>query len=795
MAAEFPVKAKVDDKDLDDLIKKLRAVGKAADLSEKEMAQLEKQIRDTGRAEKNINGINKSLDNMSGLMNKAAKGALALWSVDKAKEFLTKTVEITAQFQRFKAILNNTLGSESAGAAAFKNILTFAAKTPFQVSQITDGFIKLANRGFVPTNEELTKLGDLTSAMGKDFDQIVEALLDATTGEFERLKEFGIRALKSGNQVRFTFKGVTKEVEFTDRAIRDYILSLGELEGVAGSMAVVSETLGGKLSNASDALDRFFAALGENQGGIIEYFIVQFTELTEAITKFIEVANKNPFDDYVNKEVTEELEKFIKLTKKDQAEAINKTVREIQRWRAELERLEGFYAESKQAQSTEELKQAADKFGFSMAQVEIILEDYNFELEHTKAILKIAEDSFKAFMKEFNKGSEDIKKQTSILGELQKQLNEAKKQRDEAITVDQLAKANLRIQLLDAEIQRLLELGKIQKELAPDLLDKRDPAEEAKRFTDAITKHFGEDFLPDMEAINDALLEDFDKHMQQLYEANQERLKKQKKDEEDHQKYLERLWKAGNDLFDEAISSFSQIEQNKLDERLSTLERQRQVELKMAEENKDARDKINEEFDAKERKIKAKSARREQDLALFNIAIYTAQAVAKAISESPTTFGLPFSAFAIAQGALQVAAVKSQHIPKYKDGVYSIDGPGTETSDSILAALSKNESVVHAKASNQFGWLLKPMIEDSSFDNIKLRELVDQHIPNHLRGDIMRVKTGNNEDGEIKKELRDIKKAIMNKPVSHINVDENGFNVSIQNGQMWTNYASKRYSC
>ena len=76
-------------------------------------------------------------------------------------------------------------------------------------------------------------------------DQLVEGLLDAQTGEFERLKEFGIRASKEGDKVKFSFRGITTEVQFTDKAIKDYIISLGNLEGVQGTMKVQMSELTG----------------------------------------------------------------------------------------------------------------------------------------------------------------------------------------------------------------------------------------------------------------------------------------------------------------------------------------------------------------------------------------------------------------------------------------------------------------------------------------------------------------------------------------------------------------------
>lgn len=37
------------------------------------------------------------------------------------------------------------------------------------------------------------------------------------TGEFERLKEFGIKASKENDKVKFSFKGVTSEVKFSEK--------------------------------------------------------------------------------------------------------------------------------------------------------------------------------------------------------------------------------------------------------------------------------------------------------------------------------------------------------------------------------------------------------------------------------------------------------------------------------------------------------------------------------------------------------------------------------------------------
>lgn len=194
-------------------------------------------------------------------------------------------IDVTSSFQKFEAVLTNTLGSNSAAQEALNSIRDFAAKTPFSVQELTSSFVKLANQGFKPTRDEMTKLGDLASSTGKSFDQLTEAIIDAQVGEFERLKEFGIRASKQGDQVKFTFKGVETQTKFTADAIRDYVLSLGQVEGVSGSMAAISETLGGKISNLGDSFDNLLLTLGNLSGGVLTGFIDILNESLQSLTE------------------------------------------------------------------------------------------------------------------------------------------------------------------------------------------------------------------------------------------------------------------------------------------------------------------------------------------------------------------------------------------------------------------------------------------------------------------------------------------------------------------------------
>lgn len=245
-----------------------------------------------------FNEVNTKLDQSGKEFNKFEKissSALAslgaAFSVGAVLSFGKAIIDTTAQFQKMEAVLTNTLGSNSAAKVAMDQIVDFASKTPFQVDELTGAFVKLANRGFTPTIREMTALGDLASSTGKSFDQLAEATLDAMTGEFERLKEFGIKAKVEGDNVAFTFKGVTTEVEKTDDAIQSYILSLGETEGVSGSMAAISETVGGKISNLQDNFTQLQLTLGSSSSGLIAGVLDLANAMTEKLVTSLGAVN------------------------------------------------------------------------------------------------------------------------------------------------------------------------------------------------------------------------------------------------------------------------------------------------------------------------------------------------------------------------------------------------------------------------------------------------------------------------------------------------------------------------
>lgn len=258
------------------------------------------ELRGTGKyAQQQLTAFDKTMN----MAKTAAKGFIAVQLVRYLKDVGMKSYETRKEYARFESTLRNATGSSEEAAKAMKMLQQLAKDTPASVSEWTESYIKLVNRGIKPTTDELTAMGDIAMSQGKDIDQFIEALLDAMTGENERLKEFGITASKNGKTTAYTFRGVTTEVQNTDMAIKNYILSLGKLQGVQGSMATQMNELAGLESNLGDQMDSIYNKIGKKLEPVIKSFMGTLGRFMGTISKSLDSSGEK-FDDQLNKVVS-----------------------------------------------------------------------------------------------------------------------------------------------------------------------------------------------------------------------------------------------------------------------------------------------------------------------------------------------------------------------------------------------------------------------------------------------------------------------------------------------------------
>lgn len=231
-----------------------------------EQKKLERQLDATSNRMKALaafsnSGLGTALSKIGGKFRSLATEA-AIGAAGIGYFFKRNFIDTAAQFEKFETILETTEGSSDKAKKAMQWVSDFAAKTPYELAEVTEAFVKLRAYGLDPTNGLLKTLGDTGAAMGKPVMQAVEAIADAVTGENERLKEFGIKGSKKGGRVTYEYtdrsgKQRSKTIDANNRKLIESTLTAIFNQKYAGAMDKLSLTWGGMVSNISDQWARF----------------------------------------------------------------------------------------------------------------------------------------------------------------------------------------------------------------------------------------------------------------------------------------------------------------------------------------------------------------------------------------------------------------------------------------------------------------------------------------------------------------------------------------------------------
>lgn len=202
--------------------------------------------------------------------------------------FLKNIVTGYMEVENLKVGLATIEGSSASAEKSFAWIKKFAKETPYEMMDVADSFKKLKSYGLDPVKGDLLKdIGNMSSAMSKPLDAAVEAIADATTGEFERLKEFGIKASKQSGMVTMTYskdgKQVSKTVKNTAQDIQQAFQEISK-DRFSGGMEAQSKTMTGILSNISDTWEQFKQRIAEGGG---------FDKVKEKLQQFADWLSNN----------------------------------------------------------------------------------------------------------------------------------------------------------------------------------------------------------------------------------------------------------------------------------------------------------------------------------------------------------------------------------------------------------------------------------------------------------------------------------------------------------------------
>lgn len=110
--------------------------------------------------------------------------------------------------------------------------------------------------------------------------------------------------------------------------------------------------------------------------------------------------------------------------------------------------------------------------------------------------------------------------------------------------------------------------------------------------------------------------------------------------------------------------------------------------------------KLDQQRERDEAKIERQRAIREREAKVFSVITDTAMGIVKAVAASPLTFGLPWSAFVGATGALNLATILAEPLPKAARGMY-INGP-SHAGGGVNLEAEGGEVIINKRSASMF---------------------------------------------------------------------------------------------
>lgn len=662
-------------------IQKARAASEAA---QKTTDDLRKSATNAGKEFKKAGEEGqKAFQSLNGLLKTVSFAIITKQVLDFTKE----VIKVRGEFQKFEAVLTNTLGSKSQALIALGRIVEFAKSTPFGVAELTNSFIKLANRGVQPTVRELRAIADLSATLGKDFNQVVEAVLDINNPE--RWKEIGIKAQTAGDKVTLSFRGVNQEVARTERGVLDAVVALGQLNGVAGSTEAISRTLAGQTSNLSDAWEQLLNTIGKGNEGVLFEAVGLLSKALEAANNLLK-STKQEFEELEGKTLASETEDFEKLVRAfgnvDRARELfaRKTEERIQQLNEQFNKIR------------DSMEKVSDFDVSGDAGADIRNRAREQEMQQLNMLIDIYLNSLPTAIDETVKKLTEVSQvKTIIVPELHF---------DDSMTHEEYLRVKSKLEEdskkneieFDFKISDK-EMDKIQEDAYNEIvaginLAKEEAGETPIEMGDILFGKNGE---------NKTKMEEF------------------------------KTWWSDNwrDILSQGfadtaafIKGINDAEIESLRFKLDSTEEFYDKQLSLAGDNERAKAQIRKQEERDTAKLRRSIAEKEWEARRNAVIIDTAAGIMRAFSTAPNIYvAIAQAAIVATQGVTQLSEI-NRNKPRFAKGVINLSGPGTGTSDSIDAKLSKGESVITADATSRSMKLLD-MIQHNKIDDKILRNI------------------------------------------------------------------------
>lgn len=238
-------------------------------------------------------------NSMSESLKKIGTAIGVTFGVSQLISFERQIVSVRGEFQQLEVAFNTMLGSKEKADRLLSQAINFAATTPFDVQQVSQGTKQLLAYGSAAEDviDEMKMLGNIAAGLSIPLNDIVYLFgTTRTQGRMytQDLRQFMGRGIPLAEELAKQF-GVTKDkvgelvtegkvgFEEMNKALQAMTSEGGKFYNL---MEEQSKTIAGQISNLQDAFQQMLNNMGRNQEGIISGALNAASYLVENYEKF-----------------------------------------------------------------------------------------------------------------------------------------------------------------------------------------------------------------------------------------------------------------------------------------------------------------------------------------------------------------------------------------------------------------------------------------------------------------------------------------------------------------------------
>lgn len=278
----------------------------------KEVERINKELsKSSQQLNRKLKRQEAQLKTMKGSINSFTNSLKSLAVVMAGGVSIASIIGTTKENEQVISSLVAIEGTVEKARARFQELNNLSRLIPQDFNEISKSAQRLSRTGIMPTAEVMTDLSAIAIGTGRNLEEVSDALSGALLGEMGGLKNFGVQAVKVGNDIQATFKGQTTTFKNNREEWLKYIHSISD-GNFKQALDAQMGGLTGAFKNLNDAWGDFKFALGENGfSELIASGMRNFAQFLDRITQLINNSDIAVAFNYISQSMSKSFNVFV----------------------------------------------------------------------------------------------------------------------------------------------------------------------------------------------------------------------------------------------------------------------------------------------------------------------------------------------------------------------------------------------------------------------------------------------------------------------------------------------------